>query len=60
MLVGGAAGCLSHLPLLSGDDDPEILSYQIMLFGPISPDVRHVNTELEAIGMGQTGAMGLL
>jgi hypothetical protein len=33
--------CLSHLPLLSGYDEPRTLSYQITLFGPISADVRH-------------------
>ena len=32
--------CLSHVPLLSGYDEPETLSYQITLFGPIGPDVR--------------------
>ena len=32
--------CLSHLPLLSGYDDPRTLSYQIPLFGPMSADVR--------------------
>ena len=32
--------CLSHLPLLSGYDEPRTLSYQITLFGPISADVR--------------------
>ncbi len=26
--------CLSHLPLLSGYDEPRTLSYQIPLFGP--------------------------
>ena len=41
MLVGGAAGCLSHLPLLSGYDEPATLSYQIPPFGPMSADVRH-------------------
>ena len=33
--------CLSHVPLLSGNDEPETLSYQITLFGPIGPDVGH-------------------
>ena len=28
-------------PLLSGYDEPKILSYQIPLFGPIGADVRH-------------------
>jgi hypothetical protein len=32
---------LTHLPLLSGYDEPRALSYQITLFGPISADVRH-------------------
>jgi ABC-type sugar transport system permease subunit len=32
---------LSHLPLLSGYDEPTTLSYQITLLGPISADVRH-------------------
>jgi len=31
---------LSHLPLLSGYDEPKTLSYQINLFGPIGADVR--------------------
>ena len=34
------SSCLSHLPLLSGYDEPTTLSYQITLFGPISADVR--------------------
>ena len=33
-------------PLLSGDNGPEILSYQIRLLGHISPDVRHINYRL--------------
>lgn len=32
--------CLSQRPLLGGLDEPETLSYQITLFGPISADVR--------------------
>ena len=32
---------LPHRPLLGGHDEPETLSYQIALFGPISADVRH-------------------
>jgi hypothetical protein len=28
-------------PLLGGYDEPETLSYQITLFGPISADVKH-------------------
>ena len=42
-LLAGAfacSSCLSHVPLLSGYDDPTTLSYQIPLFGPISADVR--------------------
>jgi len=31
---------LSHLPLLSGYDEPETLSDQVILFGPISADGR--------------------
>ncbi|MFT5626603.1 MAG: hypothetical protein ACI8Z0_003113 [Lentimonas sp.] len=31
---------MSHLPLLSGYDEPRTLSYQITLFGPIGADVR--------------------
>jgi hypothetical protein len=34
------SSCLSHLPLLSGYDEPRTLSYEITLFGPISADVR--------------------
>jgi hypothetical protein len=34
------SSCLSHLPLLSGYDEPRTLSYQITLFGPTSADVR--------------------
>ena len=43
-LLASAPACsswLSHLPLLGGYDEPEILSYQITLFGPIGVDVRH-------------------
>ena len=32
---------LSHVPLLSGYDEPRKRSYQINLFGPIGADVRH-------------------
>ena len=39
-LLARALCCLSHRPLLSGDDEPETLSYQIVLFGPIGADVR--------------------
>jgi hypothetical protein len=38
------SSCLSHLPLLSGYDEPTTLSYQITLFGPISADVRQLCT----------------
>ena len=34
------SSCLSHLPLLSGYDEPRTLSYQITLFGPMSADFR--------------------
>jgi hypothetical protein len=43
--------CLSHLPLLSGYDEPTTLSYQIPLFGPISADVR----QLQAIAYRPVG-----
>ena len=33
--------CLSHDPLLSSYDEPEILFFQIWLFGLIDADVRH-------------------
>jgi hypothetical protein len=33
--------CVSHLPLHGGHDEPETLSYQITLFGPIGADPRH-------------------
>ncbi len=39
-LLAGALGCLSHLVLLGGYDEPETLPYQIALFAPISADVR--------------------
>jgi hypothetical protein len=39
-LLTMALTCLSHVTLLSGYDEPEILSYQIILFGPISADGR--------------------
>jgi hypothetical protein len=41
-LLAGAfafSSCLSHLPLLIGYDELTTLSYQILLFGPISADV---------------------
>jgi len=40
-LLARAFGCLSHLPLLGGYDEPETHPYQIPLFGPIGADVRH-------------------
>ena len=40
-LLARAFGCLSHVPLLGGYDEPETLSYQITLFGPIGADVTH-------------------
>jgi len=42
LLAGASAcsSCLSHLPLLSGYDEPRTLSYQMQLFGPIGADVR--------------------
>ena len=33
-------------PLLSGYDEPETLSYQITLFGPIGADVRQSQNKL--------------
>lgn len=42
-LLAGAFACyirLSHLPFLSGYDEPRTLSYPMPLFGPISTDVR--------------------
>ena len=44
-LLAGAfahSSYLSHVQLLSGYDEPTTLSYQILLFGPISADVRHM------------------
>ena len=41
-LLAMALTCLSHVPLLSGYDELETLSYQIILFGPISAYVRHL------------------
>jgi hypothetical protein len=37
-LLARALGCLSHRPLLGGDDEPETLTYQIRLVGPIGVD----------------------
>jgi hypothetical protein len=42
--------CLSHLPLLSGYDEPTTLSYQIPLFGPISADVRQLGVSTSTVG----------
>ncbi|CAN0460762.1 unnamed protein product, partial [Ectocarpus fasciculatus] len=39
-LLARALGWLSHVPLLSDCDEPETLSYKIILFGPIGADVR--------------------
>ena len=44
-LLAMALTCLSHVPLLRGYDEPEILSYQIILFGPASADGRHQSTK---------------
>lgn len=41
-LLAGALRCLSHRPLLSGYDEPATLSYQILLIGPMSANVRHL------------------
>ncbi len=35
------SGCLSHLPLLSGHDEPTKPSQKISLFGTIGADVRY-------------------
>jgi hypothetical protein len=40
---------LSHLPLLSGDDEPRTLSYHITLFGPIGAIVRHSRLSLNLL-----------
>ncbi len=47
-LLAGALVRLSHRPLLGGYDEPETLSYQIALFGPISADVRQWLGKTEA------------
>jgi len=39
-LLAGAFRCLSHRPLLSDFDEPETLSWQTTLFGPIGADGR--------------------
>ena len=39
-LLALALTCLSHFLLLSGYDEPETLSDQVILFGPISADGR--------------------
>jgi hypothetical protein len=38
------SSCLSHLPLLSGYDEPITPSNQITVFGPISADVRQMKS----------------
>ena len=38
-LLAGAICCLSHPALPGAYDEPEILPYQITLFGPISAEV---------------------
>ena len=45
------SSCLSHVPLLSGYDEPKTLSYQIPLFGPIGADVKQVLRLLETFEM---------
>jgi len=42
------SSCLSHVPLLSGYDEPKTLSYQITLFGTIGADVRHIAAKDQA------------
>jgi len=44
--------------LLSGYDEPEILSYQITLFGPISADIRHMEAALQDL-IKQAAALGI-
>lgn len=39
-LLASALRCLSRHPFFSGYDEPETLSYQITLFGPIGADVQ--------------------
>jgi len=38
------SGQLSHVPVLGGYDEPDTLSYQTTLFGPIGADVRHISS----------------
>lgn len=40
-LLARALGCRSHRPFLGGHNEPETLSFQIALFGPVSAAVRH-------------------
>ena len=40
---------LFHRPLLGGDDEPETLSYQIVLFGPIGADFRQCIVRSDAV-----------
>jgi hypothetical protein len=40
---------LSHVPLLSGYDEPRKRSYQINLFGPIGADVRQQQVQIEKL-----------
>ena len=51
LLARASAGAswLSHVPLLSGYDEPRILSYQIALFGPISADVSQLSSYTERV-----------
>jgi hypothetical protein len=43
------SSCLSHLPLLSGDDETRTLSYHITLSGPIGANVRHSRLSLNLL-----------
>jgi hypothetical protein len=38
--------CLSHVPLVGGYDEPETLSNQLALFGPIGADAGHATSFL--------------
>ena len=44
-LLAGALRCRSLRPLFGGYDEQHTLSSLMTLFGPISADVRHHNTE---------------
>jgi uncharacterized protein (DUF983 family) len=48
------SSCLSHLPLLSGYDEPKTLSYQISAFGPIGANVSHFK-ETTHLGISMDG-----